>query len=69
MRASKTAPEFREKFDVKYQNNSMFLDGIFGQNKHEKKNDHFLTLKIYKNAAFSDAIYQDFTHILNKIYE
>ena len=36
MRASKAAPELKEKFHVQYQNNSMFLNGLYGQNNPEK---------------------------------
>ena len=40
----------------------MFLDGLFGQNKPEKENSHFLTLKKYKKEAFSDTISRFYTH-------
>ena len=40
----------------------MFLDGLFGQNKPEKENSNFLTLKNYKNEAFSDTISIFYTH-------
>ena len=39
----------------------MFLDGIFGQNKPEKENSHFLTWKIIKIKAFSDKISRFYT--------
>ena len=33
------------------------------QNKPEKDNNSFLTLKIYKNAAFLDTISRFYTHL------
>ena len=55
--------EFREQRHVKHENNPMFLSVLFGQNKPENKNSHFLTLKNYKNEAFSDMISKFYKHL------